>query len=306
MATTMRRVWEVLVALALSACSAGSLTGTYIGHSKTSIDFLQLTDSNGQLLGSLSVAELQANGGIKATPLNVSGVADGDHLTLVIKSTELLSQPMNAGGVVAHGGIDLSFNGGTEHFAPATAQDYQASVATVAAQGQARQQQQAQAEQRAKAIKQVAELTHDLNAYADWIDAHPEGYKLVRDHEQKILDAARHDLALKHDLDAKHQDFPAGQASFRIGQLAFQMNQQRMQVDQGVQQGHEYLHDFDARLAANPCNAIPGINGCSALQAAQQRYAGVRLRVVHSVNQAAADIKQSEAEMTAINKDAGN
>lgn len=302
----MRWMGVALGVLALSACAAHSLTGTYMGHSKTTVDFLQLTDAHGQLLGSLSVTELQANGSIKSTPLNVSGVADGDNLTLVIKSTELLSQPMNAGGVVAHGGIDLSFNAEMEHFAPATAQDYQASVAEVVAQGQAQQQRQILTEQRIKAGKQVAELTHDLNWYVDLIAAHPDGAKPVRDYEHKILDAARHDLALKRDLDAKHQNFSASQVAFRIGQLAFQMDQERMQVDQGVQQGREHIRDFDARLTAAPCNAIPGITGCSALHAAQQRYSVVRQHVLQNVNQAAADIKQSEVDMTAINKEAGN
>lgn len=174
----------------------------------------------------------------------------------------------------------------------------------LAAAGKEQQSRQAAAQALANDSRIVAQLTEDLNSYCAKVEAHPPSSKSVHDEEEKILAAARHDLTLERGLNS--QSFQASQVSFRIDQLASQLDQIKFQVDQAVLTARGHIQGFDARLAANSCNATRHLPGCDALAVAQQRYVSVRTRVLDDAKQLEADMQRSTAEMTALNKEAGN
>jgi hypothetical protein len=73
-------VWILLLG---TACNASRISGTYVAHSPTSAEMLQLTETdNGQLSGVLSHVELKPDGGVSSKQTPVSGTSDAGQLTL--------------------------------------------------------------------------------------------------------------------------------------------------------------------------------------------------------------------------------
>jgi hypothetical protein len=301
-------VSATLSIVALAGCGdTHSLSGTYVAKDAgDGAAMLQLTEDQSQhLMGSMTVATLQSNGVLAQHLASITGGStDGTSFTITVKPNEPLSQSVNFGGRVARGGVDLTMATVTGHFSPASPQDFDAAVSELAAAGKEQQSRHEAAQALANDTHTVAQLTQDLNSYSAKVEAHSSSSKSVHDEEEKILAAARHDLTLERGLNP--QSFQASQVRFRIGQLAFQLGQIKFQVAQAIPASRDHIRGFDARLAANPCNGTESLRGCDALAAAHQRFASVRTRVLDDAKQVEADVQRSTAEMTALNKEAGN
>jgi hypothetical protein len=282
--------------LALMGCGgASSLSGTYMAKDSDGAVMLQLTENQShQLLGSILFVTLQRNGGLEKRVANITGGStDGSSLTVTVKANQLFSQPENVGGRVASGGIDLTFGTVIAHFASASPQAFDAAVSELAATGQEQQRR-----------RDLARLTHDLNAYCAKMDAHPITKERAHDEEQKLVAAAQHDLTLERRLSP--QSFQAGQVRYRIRNLDFQLGQIGFKVVRAEPVWHAEIQRLNARAAANPCNTTKHLPGCDAFAAAEQRYTSVRTRVLGDASQVEADMQQSKSEMASLNKEAGN
>jgi hypothetical protein len=272
-----------------------SLSGTYIARETGGAVMLQLTENQSQqLMGSMTVVSLDSNGVLEERGISIiGGTTDGLSLTITVKVNQLFSQAVNFVGRVANGGIDLTMGTATAHFSPASPKAFNALVTDLAAAGQEQERRQT-----------LTQLAQELNSYCKKVEAHAPSAKPVHDTEQKLLRAARHDLILEHAFNS--QSFQAGQVRFRIGQLAFQLGQIKFKVDGAIPEWRAQIQRFDARLAANPCNANAHLAGCEALASAQRRYKPVRMRVLNEAKEFVTDMEQSEAEMIALNEEAGN
>jgi hypothetical protein len=98
-----------LILLVLAACSAGRIGGTYVSHGPNSAEMLQLTETgNGQISGVFDLVELQPEGNITSRKASVSGVSDGEELTLNTRSGLLsLLDGTNVAGTIKGGTIRL-------------------------------------------------------------------------------------------------------------------------------------------------------------------------------------------------------
>lgn len=306
----IRKLLIVLVMmLGLAGCGGRqSLSGIYVEKDQQGAALLQLTENQGQqLMGSLTIVALKADGSIGRIDVSITGgTTDGTSLTLSMKPNEIFGQTQNISGEVSNGGIDLTMGTSTLHFSPSTPQDFESVAQSLAVEGQRHQKLIAQARALANDAKVVVQLTADLNAYSARIESSTGSPKQVQEQEQKILIAAGNDLRLMRQLEARNQEYPAGQVRFRIGQFAFQMGQIEFQIDQVVNLGHDHLQGFDQRLAVNPCSTARRLNGCDGLTSAQQRYGSIRTRVLNNLVQLTSDLQHSQTEMARINKEAGN
>lgn len=104
---TITKALAPIMAVLLSGCPERSLTGHYLLVQPATVEYIQLTQTEGQdLVGSLQSAELTKDGQILTSTFNLSGVIDGDTLTLT------LSKPpntigMNLGGSITSDGLSL-------------------------------------------------------------------------------------------------------------------------------------------------------------------------------------------------------
>jgi|GEM_PF-6644525 len=306
----MHKHWiGLVVVVGLAGCNGGhSLSGAYVAKDKQSTALLQLTQNKSQqLMGSLTIVVLKADASIERDELSITGgTTDGTSLTLEVKPNELAGQTQNFSGNVLSGAIDLTMGSSTQHFVPASVQDFESAAHILTVEGQTHQKLMAQAKRYAAITQEVAQLSADLDAYSAYVESGTVGPAQIRETEQKILTAAGNDLKLMHQLDANHQDFSASQVRFRIRQRAFQMGQVKFQIDQLLQQGQDHLKGFDERLAANPCSSAQPFDGCDALTSAKLRYGGTQVRVLNDLAVLKDDLEHAEAEMARINKEAGN
>jgi len=306
MMKSMMRWLGVLALFGMAGCSPQSLSGTYMARDDHGAALLQLTESQGQqVMGSMVLIQVKPSGQAERTDISITGGtvdANGHSLVLTMKANELLSQVRNVSGQVSGTGIDLAMPGGNAHFSPAKSQEFDATINALVEAGKQQQQLQDQAKRMAEEVKRVSELTQALSAYNTRILSSTQGPEVARRQEEKLVEAARKDLVLVQNLEANHQDYPAGQVRFRIGQLVFQMGQIKFQVDQVIQQGNEHLSEFDKGLANSSCSATARIDGCDGLAKEQERYVTTRAKVEGSLAQLSGDIQKNEAAIDAINK----
>ena len=150
MASTMR--WMVVpVLVGLVACSAKTLSGTYMARDSHGAALLQLTENQSQqVMGSMIIIQVMPDGRAERADISITGGtvdASGRSLVLVMKGNELLSQEKNVSGQVTGNGIDLAMPGGTAHFLPATPQEFDAATNVLVEAGKQQQQLQNQAKQ---------------------------------------------------------------------------------------------------------------------------------------------------------------
>ena len=132
--------WIGVVAL-VCGCSSHVVSGTYIGKGQNFVEMLQITQGqDGNLLGSMVSTQLNANGTITQDTNNVSGMTDGHSITIVNKSPGPLSSGLNMSGTIDGWAITLAMSNGSARFTKGSADDYQAAVQQLHAQGVAIQQ----------------------------------------------------------------------------------------------------------------------------------------------------------------------
>jgi hypothetical protein len=72
-----------LLLVGTTACNASQVSGTYVAHSSTIAEMLQLTQTpDGQISGVFSYAELKSDGRVSSKQTPVSGTADAGQITL--------------------------------------------------------------------------------------------------------------------------------------------------------------------------------------------------------------------------------
>jgi len=296
----------VFALLSMAGCSSQNLSGTYMARDDHGAALLQLTENQGQqVMGSMVLIQVKPNGQAERTDISITGGtvdANGHSLVLTMKSNELFGQAQNVSGQISGTGIDLMMPGGNAHFSPAKSQEFDATINALVEAGKQQQQLQDRAKRMAEDVRHVSELTQALSAYNTRILSSTQGPEVARRQEEQLVEAARKDRSLMQDLEAKHQDYPAGQVRYRIEQLVFQMGQIKFQVDQVLQQGNEHLSEFDKGLANSPCAASARIDGCDGLAKEQERYATTRAKVKSNLSQLSSDIQRNEAAIDAINK----
>lgn len=293
----MRVRWlSAISLLALVGCgTATSLSGTYVARDAGGVALLQLTEnSRHKVLGSILVVTVRQNDELDKTEYNIiGGSVSGTSVTLTIKPDQLFGQPENVGGRMSNRGITLSFGTSNVNFSRAAPRVFDAAVYKLSATAREK-----------KRERDLAQLVHDLNVYCANMKAHPINTRRAHNEEQALVAAARRDLALERQLNP--QSFQAGHLRFLIGHLQFQLGQIWYQLERAELMWHAQIRRLDARVAANPCNRLRRLSGCDALAAAKSRYAAVRLQVLTSAKKAEAEYDQSNSEMAALNREAGN
>jgi hypothetical protein len=171
------------------------------------------------------------DGHVSTSTLNVSGVVDGDNLTLTIYSTPL---PLgeNFGGTATGNGLDFtvpapggSGQANVSHFDRGSAQEYDAMVAklsdagtTIAAQRQREQQ--------------VASLNRDAEALTIDLDAFVARARRVEEHTPRMIafyaravSVEQTKLGRAQQLAATGNNVQLGQAQVEIGQMGVDRSQ---------------------------------------------------------------------------------
>ena len=293
----MRVRWlSAISLLALVGCgTATSLSGTYVARDVGGVALLQLTEnSRHKVLGSILVVTVRQNDQLDQTEYNIiGGSVAGTSVTLTIKPDQLFGQPENIGGRKSKRGITLAFGTSNVNFSRAAPRVFDAAVNKLSAMAKER-----------KRERVLAQLIHDLNDYCANMKAHPINTRRVHDEERALVAAARRDLALERQLNP--QSFQASHLRFLIDNLQFQLGQIWYQLERVEPMWHAEIRSLDARVAVNPCNRRGRLSGCDAFAAAKSRYASVRLQVLRSAKRAEAEYDQSNSEMTALNREAGN
>lgn len=85
MVTIFRIAVSMAVAVLLSSCGDKSISGIYVSKNSSRTELLQLTQAPDQkIIGTIQQATLSKDGRVVTTTANVTGVVDGDHLTLIV------------------------------------------------------------------------------------------------------------------------------------------------------------------------------------------------------------------------------
>ncbi|MFL9998257.1 hypothetical protein PQR34_43880 [Paraburkholderia sediminicola] len=232
----MKNKTKVLItlttALLLGGCGDRSLSGTYVSHQASGAELMHLTQTpDHHLTGTIQYATLMNDGNVSTSTVNVSGVVDGDNLTLTIYSTPLpLGQ--NFGGTVTGSGLDFtlpatgsSAQAKVSHFDRDTVQDYDAMVAKLSEAGSAIANQR-QSEQ------QVASLNRDAEALARDLDTFVARARQIQDHTPRMIafyaravTVEQTRLAHAQRLAATGNNVQIGQAQVEVGQMGVDRSQ---------------------------------------------------------------------------------
>ncbi len=129
----MNRWWiacvGVVMAMVCNGCSAYVVSGTYVERGQNFVEMIQLTQGqDGNLLGSMISTTLNANGTIAENTFNLSGVANGNSITLIAKPPVSLGTSLNMSGTVDGESITLTTSNGTGSYTRGSPVDYQAAV----------------------------------------------------------------------------------------------------------------------------------------------------------------------------------
>lgn len=265
------------------------------------------------LTGTIQQATLMNDGHVNTSTVNVSGVVDGDNLTLTIYSTPL---PLgeNFGGTVTGNGLDFTVpaTGGSaqasvSYFDRGSVQDYDAMVAKLSEAGTAIAAQR-QREQQAASLNRDAEaLTRDLDAFvarAHQVQEHTPRMVAVY---ARAITVEQSKLAHAQRLAATGNNVQLGQAQVEVGQMGVD----RSQIDitgSAIADAQLELAKREAALTAGGerfngiCLGdtsrvkvgalIPDVARCKALSRAYTAYRGV----LGPVDAALASAAQAKAD----------
>ena len=314
----MRRIGRIYIACAMAflliGCGDRSMSGTYISHQASSAELIHLTQTpDHRLIGSIQKATLMNDGHVSTSTLNVSGVVDGDNLTVTIYSTPL---PLgeNFGGTATANGLDItvpaaggSGQANVSHFDRGGVQDYDAMVAklvdagtTIAAKRQREQQ--------------VASLNRNAEALIKDLDAFVTRAQQVEQHTPRMVafyaravSVEQTKLARAQQLAATGNNVQLGQAQVEVGQMGVDRSQiditggaignARQELAQREATLNAAVERFDASclgdMSAIKVGApIPDMGPCKGLARAFAAYRGV----LGPVDAALASAAQAKAD----------
>jgi hypothetical protein len=130
--------WIFLVG---TACHASRISGTYVAHTPTFAEMLQLTETdNGQLSGVLSHIELKQDGNVSSEQTPVNGTADSDQLTLKFPSILSFISGKTLSGTISGSTIHLQImdskgNVSSEQFIRSTPAQFKAYADEIKSEG---------------------------------------------------------------------------------------------------------------------------------------------------------------------------
>lgn len=131
----------VLVVLAGTACNASRVSGTYVAHTRTFAEMLQLTQTaDGKISGVLSTVELKQDGSVDSKQTSVTGTADSGQLTLTFPSPLSFISGTSLAGTISESAIHLqSVSNGqvsTEEFVRGTPDEFNRYTAELKTKGE--------------------------------------------------------------------------------------------------------------------------------------------------------------------------
>ncbi|MFM0663322.1 hypothetical protein [Paraburkholderia sediminicola] len=309
-------------ALFLGGCGDHSLSGTYVSHQASDAELMQLTQTpDHHLIGTIQKATLMNDGHVSTSTVNVSGVVDGDNLTLTLYSTPLpIGQ--NFGGTVTGNDLDLTVpsTGGSaqaklSHFDRGTVQDYDVTVAKLSEAGRAVADQYQRAQQ-------VDSLNRDAEALASDLEAFIARAQQVQEHTPRMIafyakavTVEQTKLARAQQLAATRNNVQIGQAQVEVGQ----MDVDRSQIDitgSAIAGAQQELAKREVALSARVERfngiclgdtsavkvgaTIPDMGPCKALSRAYASYRGVLGPVDTALSRAAQAKADADLRLSAI------
>ncbi len=157
------------IVMSLAACFERSISGSYVVKDSSSAELLQLTQQDGKIVGTLQHIALKSGGAIERLMANVSGVVDGENLTLTVS---LVGLPIsrNLSGTVTASALELNLVGSagaiaSAHFARGSVADFNAEAERLARAGQSIKAEKLRADQVETLDRSALALEKALNAY---------------------------------------------------------------------------------------------------------------------------------------------
>ncbi|MGN7738646.1 hypothetical protein ACTJKT_01440 [Pseudomonas sp. 22526] len=158
------------IVISLSACFDRSISGSYVAKDSSSAELLQLTQAqDGKIVGTWQHIALKSSGGIETSMTNVSGVVDGESLTLAVSLAGLpISQ--NFSGTVTASALELNLVGSAgavakAHFARGSVADFNSEAERLAQAGQSIKTEKLRTDQVETLDRSALALEEALNAY---------------------------------------------------------------------------------------------------------------------------------------------
>ncbi|AZD98618.1 hypothetical protein [Pseudomonas chlororaphis] len=170
MESLLRILVIMSIVISLSACFDRSISGSYVAKDSSSAELLQLTQAqDGKIVGTLQHIALKSSGGIETTKANVSGVADGESLTLSV-SWVGLPISRNLSGTVTASALELNLAGSagtvvSAHFARGSVADFNSEAERLVQAGQSIKAEKLRADQVETLDRSALALEKALNAY---------------------------------------------------------------------------------------------------------------------------------------------
>lgn len=170
MGSQVRILVIMSIVMLLAACFDRSISGSYVVKDSSSAELLQLTQAqDGKIVGTLQHIALKTGGGIETSMANVSGVVDGESLTLTV-SLAGLPISRNLSGTVTASALELNLVGSagavaSAHFARGSVADFNSEAERLAQAGQSIKAEKLRADQVETLDRSALALEEALNAY---------------------------------------------------------------------------------------------------------------------------------------------
>lgn len=170
MGSQVRILVIISILISLSACFDRSISGSYVVKDSSSAELLQLTQAqDGKIVGTLQHIALKSGGGIETSMADVSGVVDGESLTLTV-SLAGLPIGRNLSGTVTASALELNLVGSagavaSAHFARGSVADFNSEAERLAQAGQSIKAEKLRADQVETLDQSALALEKALNAY---------------------------------------------------------------------------------------------------------------------------------------------
>ena len=303
------------IVISLSACFDRSISGSYVAKDSSSAELLQLTQApDGKVVGTLQYIALKSGGGIETSMANVSGVVDGESLTLTVS---LLGFPVgrNLSGTVTASALELNLVGtagavASVHFTRGSAEDFNSEAERLAQAGQSIKTEKFRDDQIETLDRSALALEEALNAYVKkarkQIDDTPRfiSYftRASNDISDRLRFAQRFDGAQRAQAKAALAQVSASEPAIRNAGDSIDMaieNMAREEASLNIR-----MMDFNGNClgtsTVKPGDAIPNMGPCKALTSAVARFGEVRVlvHVAHERLQRQKNIAMKEMEAT--------
>jgi hypothetical protein len=170
MGSQVRILVTLSIMMSLAGCFDRSVSGSYVAKDLSSAELLQLTQAqDGKIVGTLQHIALKSSGGIETSTGNVSGIVDGESVTLAISLAGLLIG-RNISGTVTASALELNLVGSdstiaSAHFTRGSVADFNAEAVRLAQAGESIKIEKLRADQVETLNRSALALEDALNTY---------------------------------------------------------------------------------------------------------------------------------------------